>query len=426
MSTQAAVRAAIGDNAPYDVTRVRQDFPILSRTVHEKPGRPGKPLIYLDSAASAQKPRQVIDAMKRFLEEDYANVHRGVHFLSQRSTDLYEATRDKVAAFLNAPSREHIVFTRNATEAFNLVAQSWGRANLKAGDAVLISGMEHHANIVPWQLLRDQIGIALKVVPVLDDGSLDMDAYADLVTDDVKLVAVTHASNVLGTVNPAKEIARLAHAKGKTVLFDGSQAAVHGPVDVRAIDADFYIFTGHKLYGPTGIGVLYGRKDILDRMPPYQGGGDMISSVSFEETVYREAPYRFEAGTPPIIEGVGLGAAIDYVTALGMGAIQAHEQRLLAHAMDRLREIDGLRVIGTAPGKAAIVSFTVEGIHPHDIGTLLDRAGVAVRVGRHCAEPLMDRFGVGATARASFGLYNTEAEAETLAEAVKATKGFFG
>lgn len=349
-----------------------------------------------------------------------------MHFLSQRSTDLYEATRDKVAKFLNAPSRENIVFTRNATEAFNLLANSWGGRFLKAGDAVVISWMEHHANIVPWQLLRDRTGIQIKVVPVLDDGSLDMAAYEAILTPEVKLVSITHASNVLGTVNPAARIARLAHAKGITVAFDGSQAAVHQPVDVQAIDADFYVFTGHKLYGPTGIGVLYGRKELLDKMPPWQGGGDMISTVSFEQTTYREAPYRFEAGTPAIVEGVGLGAAIDYVSALGMNAIQAHEQRLLAYATHRLSEIEGLRIIGTAPDKAAIISFTMDGIHPHDIGTLLDRGGVAVRVGRHCAEPLMDRFGVGATARASFGLYNTEAEVDALVEAVRACKAFFG
>ncbi|MFC7334343.1 cysteine desulfurase [Rhodocista pekingensis] len=414
-------------NAPYDVARVRQDFPILTRRIHEKPGRPGKPLVYLDNAASAQKPRAVIEAMTRFLEEDYANVHRGVHFLSQRATDLYEATRDRLARFLNAPSRETIVFTRNATEAFNLVAQSWGRAHLKAGDVVVLSEMEHHANIVPWQLLQVQTGIALKVVPVLDDGSLDLDALEGLLRDPaVRLLAVTHASNVLGTVNPARQIARMAHERGVPVLFDGSQAAVHMPVDVQAIDADFYVMTGHKLYGPTGIGALYAKPELLAAMPPWQGGGDMISAVSFAGTSFREPPYRFEAGTPPIIEGVGLGAAIDYVTALGMDAILAHEQRLLAHAMDRLSGIEGLRVVGTAPGKAAIISFTIDGIHPHDIGTLLDRAGVAVRVGQHCAEPLMDRFGVGATARASFGLYNTEAEAEALADAVRACKEFFG
>lgn len=424
MNTAATLSVAA--NAPYDVERVRKDFPILGRLVHEKPGRPGKNLVYLDSAASAQKPRSVIDAMTRFLEEDYANVHRGVHFLSQRATDLYEATRDKVAAFLNAGNRDHIVFTRNATEAFNLVAQSWGRTFLGAGDEIVLSGMEHHANIVPWQLLRGQIGCVLKVVPVLDDGSLDMDAYADLLGPRTRLVAITHASNVLGTVNPAREIARLAHAKGIPVLFDGSQAAVHRPVDVREIDADFYIFTGHKLYGPTGIGVLYGKPELLAAMPPYQGGGDMISSVSFEETTFREPPHRFEAGTPPIIEGIGLGAAIDYVNGLGMAAIEAHERNLLRIATQRLQRIDGLRIIGTAPEKAAIVSFTLANIHPHDVGTLLDRAGVAVRVGRHCAEPLMDRFCVGATARASFGLYNTAGEIDVLAGALEAAKEFLG
>ncbi|MFM2041985.1 MAG: hypothetical protein RLY86_561 [Pseudomonadota bacterium] len=426
MTATALSPAPVLTNAPYDVARVRQDFPILSRLVHEKKGRPGKPLVYLDNAASAQKPRAVIDAMSHLLEHDYANVHRGVHFLSQRSTDLYEATRDKVAAFLKAPSRDSIVFTRNATEAFNLVAYSWGTKNLSAGDAVLVSHMEHHANIVPWQLLAERIGITLKVVPVLDDGSLDMDSYADLLTDEVKLVSITHASNVLGTVNPAREIVALARSRGKTVMLDGSQAAVHMPVDLSVIDPDFYVFTGHKLYGPTGIGVLYGRKALLDAMPPFLGGGDMIATVSFNGTTYREAPYRFEAGTPAIVEGVGLGAAIDYVTALGMDGIMAHEQRLLSHAMDRLAGIEGLRIVGTAPGKAAIISFTIDGIHPHDIGTLLDRAGIAVRVGRHCAEPLMDRFGVGATARASFGLYNTEAEADTLVEAIAAAKAFWG
>jgi len=403
----------------YDVEAVRADFPILSRRVY------GRPLVYLDNAASAQKPRAVIDAMRRFLEEDYSNVHRGVHVLSQTATDRYEAVRDKVAAFLNAPKRETIVVTRNATEAFNLVAQSWGRKNLQAGDEVVVSVMEHHANIVPWQLLQAERGIALRVAPVDDRGVLDLDALADLIGPRTRLVAVTHASNVLGTVTPAAEIARIAHAKGVPVLFDGSQAAVHMPVDVRAIDADFYVFTGHKLYGPTGIGILYAKEDILAGMPPWQGGGDMIEAVSFSGTTFKPPPERFEAGTPPILEAVGLGAAIDYVTAIGMDAIAAHERRLLEYATDRMQAVDGVRIIGTAPGKAAIVSFTVEGVHPHDVGSLLDRAGVAVRVGRHCAEPLIERFGVGATARASFGLYNTMAEADALADAAKAAREFF-
>ncbi|MEA1675687.1 cysteine desulfurase [Nitrospirillum sp. BR 11163] len=413
-------------NAPYDVEKVRQDFPILTRLVHEKPGRPGKPLVYLDNAASAQKPRAVIDAMANFMAHDYSNVHRGVHYLSQVATNLYEATRVKTATFLNAPSPDTIVFTRSATEAFNLVASSWGGAHLKAGDEIILSVMEHHANIVPWQLLRSRTGIVIKVAPVLDDGTLDLEALARLLeSPKVKLVSITHGSNVLGTVTPAAEIARMAHAAGAKVLFDGSQAAVHMPVDVQAIDADFYIMTGHKLYGPTGFGVLYGKAELLESMPPYQGGGDMIQTVTFEETTFREVPHRFEAGTPPIVEGIGFGAAIDYVTALGMGAIHAHEQRLLAYATEKLRAIPGLRIIGTSPTKAAILSFTIEGVHPHDIGTLVDRAGVAVRVGRHCAEPLMERFGVGATARASFALYNTEAEADALVDAVRAVREFF-
>ncbi len=403
----------------YDIAVVRRDFPILSRTIH------GKPLTYLDNAASAQKPRAVIDSMRRLLEEDYSNVHRGVHTLSQRSTDLYEAVRDKVAAFLNAPARENIVFTRNATEAFNLVAQSWGRTNLGPGDEIVLSEMEHHANIVPWQLLQAERGFAIEVAPVGDDGAFLMDRFVDLLGPRTKLVSLAHASNVLGTVTPAAEIARICRARGITVMFDGSQAAVHMPVDMKAIDPDFYVFTGHKLYGPTGIGVLYGRRETLAKMPPWQGGGDMIQSVSFKGTTFKEPPERFEAGTPPIIETIGLGAAIDYVTDLGMDAIGAHERALLHHATMRLEQVEGARIIGTAPGKAAILSFTIEGVHPHDIGSLLDRAGIAVRVGRHCAEPLMDRFGVGATARASFGLYNNVEEADRLVDAVKAVQEFF-
>lgn len=403
----------------YDVAEVRKDFPILSRLIH------GKPLTYLDNAASAQKPRAVIDSMRRLLEEDYSNVHRGVHTLSQRSTDLFEAVRDKVAAFLNAPGRETIVFTRNATEAFNLVAQSWGRTNLGPGDEIVLSEMEHHANIVPWQLLQAERGFAIRVAPVDDRGVFLMDRFVDLLGPRTKLVSVAHASNVLGTVTPAAEIARICRERGITVMFDGSQAAVHMPVDLRAIDPDFYVFTGHKLYGPTGIGVLYGRREVLAKMPPWQGGGDMIQSVSFSGTTFKNPPERFEAGTPPIIETIGLGAAIDYVTGLGMDAIASHERALLHHATMRMEQVEGARIIGTAPGKAAILSFTIEGVHPHDIGSLLDRAGIAVRVGRHCAEPLMERFGVGATARASFGLYNTVEEADRLVDAVKAVREFF-
>ncbi|MBK4717895.1 cysteine desulfurase [Azospirillum sp. YIM DDC1] len=412
--------------AGYDVERVRADFPILSRTVHERKGKPGKPLVYLDSAASAQKPRQVIDAMTRFLEEDYSNIHRGVHFLSQTATDQFEEARRKVARFLNAPSERNIVFTRSATEAVNLVAHSYGRTFLSEGDEIIVSVMEHHANIVPWQLLQMDKGIRIRVVPVDEHGVLDLNAYEDLLSDRTKLVAMTHCSNVLGTVTPARIIARMAHERGVPVLFDGSQAAVHGVVDVQDIDADFYIMTGHKLYGPTGTGVLYGKYDLLKKMPPYQGGGDMIESVSFEGTTFKAPPARFEAGTPAITEVIGLGVALDYMEKLGREAIAAHEHDLLQYATQQLSQIDGLRVYGTAPGKGPIISFTLEGVHPHDLGTIVDQYGVAVRVGRHCAEPLMERFGVGATARASFALYNTRAEADALVESVIAVKEFFG
>ncbi len=415
--------------APYDVERIRADFPILSRTVHERTGRkpqPGKPLVYLDSGASAQKPRHVIDTMTRFMEEDYSNIHRGVHFLSQRATDRFEAARDSVAAFLNAPSRDGIVFTRSATEAINLVAASYARTFLEPGDEIIVSVMEHHANIVPWQLAQTAKGLAIKVVPIDDRGVLDLDAYAKLFGPRTKLVAITHCSNVLGTVTPAKEIVRIAHERGVPVLLDGSQAVVHGTVDVKDIGADFYVFTGHKLYGPTGIGVLCAKPEILKTMPPYMGGGDMIQSVSFAGTTFKEAPMRFEAGTPPITEAIGLAAAIDYVEGIGRDAIAEHEHDLLTYATARLQEIEGLRIVGTAPGKAAIISFTVDGVHPHDLGTVVDQYGVAVRVGQHCAEPLMERMGVGSTARASFALYNTRAEADALAEAVKAVKEFFG
>ncbi|WP_051340580.1 cysteine desulfurase [Azospirillum halopraeferens] len=418
--------AIAAEAPPYDVERVRADFPVLSRVVHERKGKPGRPLVYLDSGASAQKPRQVIDAMVRFMEEDYANIHRGVHVLSQRATDAFEGVRDKVAAFLNAPSRDTIVFTGNATDAINLVAATYGRAFLEAGDEVVLSIMEHHANIVPWQLLQAEKGIVLKVVPVDDDGVLDMDAYAALLGPRTKLVAMTHCSNVLGTVTPARQIVRLARERGIPVLLDGSQAVVHGRVDVQDLDVDFYVFTAHKLYGPTGLGVLYAKYEHLKRMPPYRGGGDMIQSVSFSGTTFKEPPMRFEAGTPPIVEGIGLGAAIDYVEALGRDAIALHEHDLLNYATQQLSQIDGLRIIGTAPGKAAIISFTVEGVHPHDLGTVVDQYGVAVRVGQHCAEPLMDRFGIGSTARASFALYNTRAEVDALVDSVRAVKEFFG
>ncbi|HEY9536498.1 MAG TPA: cysteine desulfurase [Kiloniellaceae bacterium] len=410
-----------GDNSTlaFDVERVRKDFPVLAEHVH------GKPLVYLDSGASAQKPTAVLEAMDEVYRTGYANVHRGAYYFSQHLTDRYEGVRAKVARFLNAGSEKEIVFTRNVTEAINLVAHSFG-SRLQPGDEVVISEMEHHANIVPWQLLRDRAGIVLKVVPVADDGSVRLDAYAALLGPRTRLVAITHTSNVLGTVTPMKEIIRLAHKVGARVLVDGAQAVVHGKVDVRDLDADFYGFTGHKLYGPTAIGVLYGKAELLKSMPPFLGGGDMIRVVSFAETTYAEPPHRFEAGTPPIVEAIGLGAAIDYVNAIGQDAIAAHEAGLLAYATKRLSQVEGLTIFGTAREKASIISFALDGIHPHDIGTIVDREGVAIRVGHHCAQPLMERFGVPATARASMGLYNTPQEIDVLAEALEKVKDIFG
>jgi cysteine desulfurase/selenocysteine lyase len=403
-----------------DVERIRQDFPILSREVY------GKPLVYLDNGASAQKPRQVIDVVTGVLSNDYTNIHRGVHFLSQALTDRYEDARETVARFLNAATADEIIFVRNATEAVNLVAQTWGRANLQAGDEVIVSVMEHHANIVPWQLLEQQIGIKLKVAPISDEGVLDLEALGALFGPKTKLLAITHASNVLGTITPAKQLAHMAHDNGVPVLFDGAQAVVHSKVDVQDIDADFYVFTGHKLYGPTGVGVLYGKMELLQAMPPYQGGGDMIEVVSFEGTTFKEPPHRFEAGTPAIVEVIGLAAAIDYVEALGIDAIAAHEASLLDYATTELSKIDGLRIIGTAPDKAAIVSFVVDGVHALDVATILDRSGVAVRVGQHCAEPLIRRMGVESTVRASMGLYNTFAEIDVLVAGIDKAKTVLG
>ncbi len=406
--------------APFDVARIRADFPILSQQVH------GKPLVFLDSGASAQKPQVVIDAMSRAYATQYANVHRGIYQLSQLATDAFEAAREAVRRFINAGDLREVIFTRNATEAVNLVANSFGWGMMQPGDEVLISHMEHHANIVPWQLLRDRHGIVLKVAPILDDGSLDMAALAALIGPRTKLVAIAHVSNVLGTVNPVAEIVKLAHAKGARVLIDGSQAVQHMRVDVQALGADFYVFTGHKLYGPTGIGVLYGKAELLEAMPPWQGGGDMIISVTFEKNEWAELPHKFEAGTPAFIEAVGLHAAIDYVESIGLEAIAAHEHDLLEYATVQLKKINSLRIIGEAPGKSAVISFVLEGIHPHDIGTILDREGIAVRVGQHCAHPLMERFGVGATVRASFGMYNTRAEVDALCAGLKRVMEIFG
>jgi len=419
-ATVTQMTAGSNSTQAFDVESIRREFPILAEQVY------GKPLVYLDSGASAQKPRQVIDAMQYVYEKQYANVHRGVHYMSQHTTEAYEEARRKVQRFLNAASENEIVFTRSATEAINLVANSYGRTFLKAGDEVIVSHMEHHANIVPWQLLRDHIGIELKVVPVLDDGSLDMEAYKGLLSEKTKIVAMTHISNALGSIVPIAEVINLAHDAGAVTLVDGCQAAPHTAIDVQSLDADFYVFAPHKTYGPTGVGVLYGKEDLLNSMPPWQGGGDMISSVSFEKTTYQKAPLRFEAGTPSITEAIGLGAALDFMTAIGMDAIAAHEEGLLHYATERLSAIDGLHIIGTAKDKAAIVSFVMDQAHPHDIGTIIDRAGIAIRTGHHCAEPVMKRFGVAATARASFGLYNTTAEVDALANALEGVKELFG
>lgn len=404
----------------YDVEAIRADFPILAREVH------GKPLVYLDNGASAQKPRAVIEAIDRVFSHEYANVHRGLHYLSNATTDAYEKARETVRAFLNAPTVEQIVFTKNATESINTVAYGWAMAHLKEGDEIVISQMEHHSNIVPWHFLRERMGVKLVWAPVEDDGSLDLEKFEALLGPRTRLVAITHMSNVLGTVTPLKQIVAIAHARDIPVLADGSQAAVHMPVDVVDLDVDFYVFTGHKVYGPTGIGILYGKADRLDAMRPFQGGGEMILDV-FEDTVtYADPPHRFEAGTPPIAEAIGLGAALDYMNSVGREAIAAHEHDLLAYAMERLSRINSLRVFGTAPGKGAIVSFELAGIHAHDVSMVIDRSGVAVRAGTHCAQPLMSRFGVTSTCRASFAMYNTRAEVDALADALEKARSFFG
>lgn len=404
----------------FDLAAIRAEFPILSETVR------GKPLVFLDSAASAQKPRAVIQAMVHTMEHQYANIHRGLHWMSERTTDAYEATRDAAARLLNAADRSEIVFVRNTTEAINLLANTYGRALLKPGQAVLISEMEHHSNIVPWQMLRDSHGIELRVAPVTDAGELDLDAYAKLLEDRrVGLVAITHMSNVLGTYTPAERLVKLAHDHGAKIMLDGSQAVVHRRVDVQALDADFYVFTGHKLYGPTGIGILYGKRELLDAMPPWMGGGDMISSVSFERSTWAATPHKFEAGTPAIIDGIGLGAAIEFVESIGYDAIAAHEAALTDHALARLSAIEGLTIIGRAQDRGGVVSFTLDRAHAHDIATLLDRQGIAVRAGHHCAEPLMRRLGLDSTARASFGLYTTQAEIDALADTLVRIREFF-
>jgi len=414
-------QAAAAAVAPaFDVLAIRREFPILAETVR------GRPLIYLDSAASAQKPRAVIEAMVQAMERQYANVHRGLHWMSERTTEAFETARDAVARLLNAPSRDEVVFTKNATEAINLVAHAFGRGVMDPAKAVLISAMEHHANIVPWQMLRDDRGVDLRVCPITDEGELDWEAFEQhLAGGRVGLVAITHMSNVLGTVTPAERIARAAHAAGALVLFDGSQAAVHRRVDVQEIGADFYVFTGHKLYGPTGIGVLWARSALLERMPPFLGGGDMISSVSFERSSWARIPHKFEAGTPPILEAIGLAAAIAWVERIGFEAIEAHERALTDHALARLSNVAGVRIFGRAQDRGGVVSFMLDRAHAHDVATLLDRQGIAVRAGHHCAEPLMRVLGVESTARASFAVYTTRAEIDALAEALERVRRFF-
>ncbi|MEH6753244.1 MAG: cysteine desulfurase [Alphaproteobacteria bacterium] len=404
----------------YDVEAVRADFPILSRTMHDKP------LAFLDSAASAQKPRQVIDAVSDVYEREYANVHRGLYQISEAVTARYEGTRDIIRDFIGAAHSHEIIFTRNATESINLIAYSFGRNFLNEGDEVVITELEHHANIVPWQMLRDEKGIVLKVAPITDDGELIMSAFEDLLGPKTKLVAVAQMSNVLGTILPIEDIIHRAHAVGAKVLIDGCQAVTHFPVDVQALGCDFYVFSGHKLYGPSGIGVLYGREELLNAMPPFMGGGDMISSVTFEKSTWAKLPHKFEAGTPAIAQAIGLGAAIEYVNGLGLDAIGAHEQDLLNYATQQLSSVDGLRIIGTAPNKASVISFMLDYAHPHDIATIIDRAGVAVRAGHHCAQPLMQRMDVPATTRASLGLYNNRADIDALVRALGEVQEFFG
>ena len=406
-------------NAPYDVEAIRKDFPILN----ERPY--GKPLVYLDNAASAQKPRQVIDRMVHVYEHEYANVHRGLHYLANAATDAFEAAREKVRAFLNAESVDEIIFTRSATEAINIVAASFGQAHLNEGDEVVLSVMEHHSNIVPWHFHRERKGAVLKWVGVAEDGSFSIEEFERTLSPRTKIVAITHMSNVLGTVTPVKEIIRIAHERGIPVLVDGCQGAVHLDVDVRDLDADFYVFSGHKVYGPTGIGVLYGKREWLEKLPPYNGGGEMIETVTMDSVTYNTPPHRFEAGTPPIVQAIGLGAAVDYMQSIGRSRIRAHENALGAYAQERMSRLNSIRLIGTAPGKGAILSFEMKGAHAHDVATVIDRSGVAVRAGTHCAMPLMTRFGVTSTCRASFALYNTRAEVDALVEALAKAETLF-
>jgi cysteine desulfurase/selenocysteine lyase len=403
-----------------DAEAIRQDFPILGTTMH------GRPLVYLDSAASSQKPRVVLDAERDFYETTNANIHRGVYALSAEATRRYDAARAAVAAYLGAAHAHEVIFTRGTTEAINLVAQSWGRPRLHAGDEILLTEMEHHSNIVPWQLVAEQTGAIIRAAPVTDSGELDLEAFARLITDRTRIVAVAHVSNALGTINPVRHLADLAHAAGAILVVDGAQAAPHLPLDVQALGADFYACSSHKMLGPTGVGALYGRESLLDAMPPWQGGGDMINTVSFSGSTWAPLPAKFEAGTPNIAGAVGFGAAVAYIEQIGRDRIAEHEHELLVYATGRVAEVRGLRIIGTAPLKASVLSFVMDGIHPHDIGTVLDSEGVCIRAGHHCAQPLMKRMGVPATARASFALYNTEADADVLVASLEKARELFG
>ena len=403
----------------FDPNQVQEDFPILNQSVR------GKRLVYLDSAGSAQKPAQVINAVSEVYEQEYANVHRGLHYLSEQASSRYENARSKVASFINAEKDHEVIFTKGTTEAINLVANSYGRENVKPGDEIVITYAEHHSNIIPWQLLRDQVGCELKVVPVDDDGGITIEDFKRVVTDRTKIVAFCHVSNVLGTVLPVKEINSLAHAHGAITVIDGAQGIVHMPIDVQDLDVDFYAFGGHKLYGPSGIGVLYGKEKILELMSPYQGGGGMINTVSFEKTTWADLPDKFEAGTPPIAQAIGLGEAIDYINSYGIKVIGDHELDVLNYAMQKLASIEGLKLIGTAPGKVSVISFTMDCAHPHDIATIIDQNGVAVRAGHHCAQPLMERFDLPSTARASLGLYNTREDIDILAESLEKVQEIF-
>ncbi|HKE32276.1 MAG TPA: cysteine desulfurase [Candidatus Angelobacter sp.] len=408
--------AKLGD---YDVFKIREDFPILGQKVH------GKPLVYLDNAATTQKPRTVIDALTHYYTTENANIHRGVHALSELATESYERARRKIQRFIHAPDPSQVIFVRGTTEGINLVAQTYGRTHIQAGDEIIISMLEHHSNIVPWQILSEQVGARLRVIPINDSGELLLDEFEKLLGPKTKIVGIAHVSNALGTILPLRKIIEMAHRRNVPVVVDGAQAAPHVPIDVQALDCDFYAFSAHKMYGPTGIGALYGKRELLDAMPPYHGGGDMISSVTFEKTLYNKLPYKFEAGTPDISGVIGFGTAVDYVTAIGLDRIAAHEEELLAYATQALSAIPELRLIGTAKSKAAVVSFVLDSIHAHDVGTVLDQEGIAIRTGHHCAQPLMNRFGVEATARASFALYNTKEEVDALVQGIQKVREVF-